>query len=334
MPTPSRPEITVFGEAMIELSELKADQARLGVAGDCFNVSVYMARAGLGVTFASAVGDDPMSDRVVDAFQAEGIDTSLVLQTPRKAPGLYAVNLDDQGERSFTYWRENSAARTFFQHPDSATVQNKVANASHLYLSGITLSIFSERDLQTLIDLVARAADHGCTIVFDTNYRPNGWHHKTQARAAIGRILPYVTTALPTLEDEMALYGFETVQDCVAFWQAAGAKEIVVKSGPKGAYTQADGWIAPPQVIKPTDTTGAGDSFNGAYLAARLRGHSITQAVTMAHQLAGQVIKSPGAILPRLPSSASSSGPSSSLSSGASSALPTDTPTVGRAVPK
>ena len=148
--------------------------------------------------------------------------------------------------------------------------------------------------------MVKNIRENGGAVAFDTNFRIAGWSSREEAKAAIADIAPFVSIVLPTFEDEVDLYGIEGVDDCVAHWRDSGAEEIVVKAGPKGAYLGDGGWVPPPTVIdSPVDTTGAGDSFNGAYLAARLRGVPPRQAAEHSHDLAAQVLMSPGAILPR-----------------------------------
>ena len=86
-------------------------------------------------------------------------------------------------------------------------------------------------------------------------------------------------------------------KNCAARWHGAGADEVVVKAGELGAYSTETGWIAPPQKVAPVDTTGAGDSFNGAYLAARIQGMSVAEAIMQGHALTAKVLLTNGAII-------------------------------------
>ena len=289
--------VYVFGEAMIELSGVEGDTARIGVAGDTFNTAVYLSRSGIKARYVSALGDDNFSLRIFGALRAEKIGASDCVIVPDTALGLYAIDLDADGERSFTYWRSNSAAKRFFDRAESGKIIGKMKQAQTLYLSGITLSIFSAGDREKTVDIARAIKTAGGQVVFDTNYRPRGWASKNEARTAVNAIMPHVTTALLTWEDEQELFGDESAEDCAARWHAAGAKEVIVKAGARGAYCQRTGWVPPPRVIKPIDTTGAGDSFNGAYLAARLSGADIEAAIIRGHELAAKVLMTTGAIL-------------------------------------
>ena len=289
--------VIVFGEAMIELSEVQNTTACLGVAGDTFNTAVYLARLGIDVQYVTALGDDPFSARIVTSLQAENIDTSSVIIIPNKTPGLYAIDLDAYGERTFTYWRSDSAAKQFFNTLGAGKIIKDMTNAKTLYLSGITLSIFDEASRTEITKLLKTIHSAGRQVVFDTNYRVSGWKSKATAISAIEAIMPFVTIALPTWEDEKQLFGDDNVEACAARWHAAGAHEVIIKAGQRGAFSVETGWVAPPRELKPIDTTGAGDSFNGAYLAARLSGASIKQAIMKGHELATKVIMTNGAIL-------------------------------------
>ena len=290
--------VVVFGEAMIELSDMIDDRAKIDVAGDTFNTAVYMSRSGASVHYVTALGVDPFSDRIRSRLTLENVDSEFVVHLNDKIPGLYAIRTDERGERSFSYWRSESAARHFFTSEEAASVFARIAEARLFYFSGITLSIFSGEDRKKIVRLIETIRQNGGVVAFDTNFRASGWSSQLEASAAIGQVAPYVSIALPTLEDEIDLFGFQSVEECVDHWQGAGAEEIAVKAGPKGAYLSGVGWIEPPEVIqKPVDTTGAGDSFNGAYLAARLSGSIARDAAMAAHQLAAKVLKSPGAII-------------------------------------
>ena len=122
--------IIVVGEGMIELSRAGADSWRLGYGGDTLNTAVHLARLGADVSYFTALGNDPFSEDLRQAWRSEGVDTSLILTDPSRRPGLYAITNDPDGERRFTYWRGESAARGLFALPgiDSALALVKEAD--------------------------------------------------------------------------------------------------------------------------------------------------------------------------------------------------------------
>jgi 2-dehydro-3-deoxygluconokinase len=275
----------------------------MGFAGDTANVAVYCARGGVSAAYLSAVGDDPHSAQMRAFLGAEGVDCSLVLTHPTRVPGLYAIHTDAQGERSFTYWREQSAAREFFALPGAADALDKAAGARMLYLSGITLSLFSEAGRAKVADLAAKVRQRGGEVVFDGNYRPRGWPDAAAARAAFAQIAPHCSVVLPTFEDEAALFGDSDPLDTIARWHSSGARLVVVKLGRAGALLSRTGdavrSIPCPEPKAARDTTGAGDSFNAAFLTTLLGGAEPEAAVLAGHRLAGEVVMHSGAIIPR-----------------------------------
>jgi len=235
------------------------------------------------------------------AWRAEGVATDEVLRLRGRVPGLYMIERDGRGERSFLYWRDRAPAREFFEHADDAALE-RLARFDWLYFSGISLSLYGDAGRVRLLELLTTARRRGGRVAFDGNYRPRGWSDAASARRAFESILPLVDLALPTLEDEQALFGDADVAACIARLRAAGVAEIVVKRGGLGCLIQAEGRIAevpPPKVVQPVDTTAAGDSFNAGYMAARFNGASPIEAARAGHRLAGAVIMLPGAVIPR-----------------------------------
>ena len=118
--------------------------SRVGFAGDTFNAAVYLKRSApeVQVAYVTALGTDPLSARMTAAFEAEGLDTGLIERRADRVPGLYAISLDDKGERSFTYWRDASAARTLFLPPAEVNPRS-LKDFDLVYLSGITLAILA-----------------------------------------------------------------------------------------------------------------------------------------------------------------------------------------------
>jgi 2-dehydro-3-deoxygluconokinase len=290
------------GECMLELTGRLGNGARLAYGGDTLNTALYLSRLGLRTEYVTAVGTDPWSDDLVNAWADEGVGTGCVLRHPSRTVGLYAVRTDDAGERTFTYWRSESAARALFQLAEVGRVEEALANADLLYLSGISLSLFDASERARLVAVAQSVRRRGGRVAFDPNYRPRGWSSPEAARTAIDALAPFVSTALPTFEDEAALRGDADPRATARRWRDAGADEVVVKLGPEGALVAwADGErrLAPPSVVAPVDTTGAGDSFNAGYLFCRWKGCAPPDAAAFGARLAGEVIRHPGAIVPR-----------------------------------
>ena len=291
------------GEVMVELARQNDGRFGIGCGGDTFNTAVYLARAGIEVAYASALGDDRYSDDIVAMAKAEGIATDLVLRVPGRLPGLYLIETDAKGERSFSYWRDASPARELFEMAEWGRIAEAMMTARLIYFSGITLSLYSNTGLGRFLAVVELARKNGAKIAFDGNFRPRGWKGDLpRTRTVFAEALKRVDLALPTYDDEAVLWGDPSPEATIERMQAFGISEIVVKNGPNTALVSVGGQtehVPVPEVVEPVDTTAAGDSFNAGYLAARLSGENPAGAATAAHRLAAEKVRHRGAIMPR-----------------------------------
>lgn len=293
--------IVSIGECMLELSGKGGEDWRLGFAGDTLN-TLWALRALTGpehaANYISAFGDDPFSRDQIAFFRANGIGIGQSPIIAGARPGLYAITLTG-AERSFTYWRNDSAARQLASDP--ARLAKSLENQALLYFSGITLAILDPAARKALIEAVHAARNAGSLVAFDANYRPRLWKSPEEARTAIEAALSVTDIALPTFPDEQNLYGDASPEATTARLSAAGVREIVVKNGELPAMICHNGKVESVpavHVATPVDTTGAGDSFNGSYLAARLVGLPPVEAARRAHAVAAAVVQVRGALAP------------------------------------
>jgi 2-dehydro-3-deoxygluconokinase len=292
--------VIAIGECMLELVRV-GDGWQLNYAGDAFNTALTLRRLDVPVAFLSALGTDPFSLEMRAGWLREQIDTSMVLTDPTRLPGLYAIRTDADGERSFYYWRERSAVRRLFELPGIEAAVARVRDAGVLYLSGITLSLFKDEERTRLLEIARAVRAGGGRVVFDPNYRAAGWPDQHAARCAFEALAGAASIVLPTFADENLLFGDVTAERTAQRYQALGADEVVVKRAARGCLVAAGAqceYLAPRSAVRAVDTTGAGDAFNAAYLAARLAGRSSSEAARAGNMLAGEVVRYPGAILP------------------------------------
>ncbi|MEI9409417.1 sugar kinase [Mesorhizobium salmacidum] len=291
--------VASIGECMLELSGQTGPNWRMGFAGDTFNTlwALHALSPDRPATYVSAFGDDPFSQGQIAFFAENGIGIGSSPVIPGARPGLYAITLTG-AERSFTYWRSDAAARQLASDP--AALSKNLENQELVYFSGITLAILDEAPRKALLAAVAKARSAGSLIAFDPNYRPRLWRRREDARAAIVEALAVTDIALPTFPDEQTLFGDDTPQ-ATADRLGQLVREVVVKNGEAPALIAEGGAlreVAAIHVAVPVDTTGAGDSFNGGYLAARLAGHSPQEAARRAHRVAAAVVQVRGALAP------------------------------------
>lgn len=294
----SAPRITLIGEGMVELSQRPDGGWSLGYGGDMLNCAIHLARLGCKSAFASALGSDIVSKQLRKDWRDEGLDVSAVLTDESHQPGLYAISLDEHGERSFVYWRGQSAARRMFALNDSGRIRTAALDGDWLCFSLITLAILPEEGRTALLGLAREMRARGGRVAFDGNYRAGLWDSAGAAADVRNAAIACADIGLPTLDDERALSGSAHAAAVAEHWAKLGCNEVVVKLGADGCYLSDGQYIAPPEQLKPTDTSGAGDAFDAGYLGARLRGLSTAEAAPFGHRLAGWNIMRNGAIPP------------------------------------
>jgi 2-dehydro-3-deoxygluconokinase len=303
--------IAAMGECMAEFAPLSSSGYQLGFAGDTYNTAVYLKRL-LGnyhaVSYVTCVGDDDLSVQMLDHIREEGIDTKLCFVEKGASIGAYLISNTDKGERRFTYWRKHSAATYLLDNKRYDTLLRDLARFDLIYVSGISLAILTSENRQRLLSLL-RELD--VPLAFDPNYRPQLWRDVDEASEVCANTAAISQYLLTTYDDDQQMWGVDSPMAALKYWQSHSNAEIVIKNGSNEAFfsegshrdtpapsVTAPSSIAPSRTIAPKDTTGAGDSFNAAYLASRLRGENMQTAVAKAHDLAAQVITFQGAILP------------------------------------
>ncbi len=294
-------QISAIGECMVELARRADGAFSLAVGGDTYNTAIYLARLSAKVAYLTAVGDDPYSELIIANARREGVETGLIRQLPGRTPGLYLIETRD-GERTFWYWRETSPARQLLELPSADATLNELRAARWIYLSGITLSIYGAQSRDRLAACLTAAKQAGTRVVMDSNFRRRGWHGDLAAvQDVYKRFWSLADIALPTFEDEQLLWGDGNPGDTLRRLVGLGVNEICIKNGQSPATVLWRGLASeiPCETdVRPIDTTAAGDSFNAAYLGARIAGRTPDEAARAGHKLAAVVIRHRGAIAP------------------------------------
>lgn len=287
-----------IGECMVELAPGETPGHIIqGFAGDTFNTLWYLKRLRPDIVccYLTGVGSDPLSDQFVDMMTAEGIDISGVHRSDDQTMGLYMISLQD-GERSFSYWRSQSAARGL---ANSLTrLRSVLEGADMVYLSGITLAIVPEPARLRLFQAIGEARARGARLVFDPNLRPTLWESASVMRSWVSKLAGVSDIVLPSFEDEAQYFGDATPAQTLERYGTSDV--IVVKNGAEEILWQAGGsrgCFAPAQSLKPVDTTAAGDSFNAGFLSGLDQGFAMDACLGLASRLAGHVISHRGALV-------------------------------------
>ncbi|MCT8161733.1 sugar kinase [Pseudoruegeria sp. SHC-113] len=296
-------KIACVGEVMIELIAGQDGSALLGVAGDTYNTAVYMARglkgSGASVSYVTALGQDPYSGRILSAIESHGIGTEAIERRAEMMPGLYAIDTDEHGERSFSYWRSTAAARTLFSEPCDVPLE-RLNDYDLVLISGISMAILPPAVRARIMAWAEAFSAAGGTLAYDSNHRPRLWESADVAREVNAAMWARADIALPSVDDEMALYGDADGAAVVARLRGYGVDRGALKRGAEGPLDLSTGNTPEglPQVEKVIDSTAAGDSFNAGFLAAVARGQSDLDAAKAGHVLAAKVICHRGAIIP------------------------------------
>ena len=300
-------KIGCIGEAMVELSlgtgNSNDNDISLGYAGDTLNTAIYLKRLfgnSAEVSYCTVLGNDPLSARLIKFIESESIDTNTISRSEQRGVGIYSISTDTKGERTFNYWRDNSAARTLFSDGDF----NALNSFDVVYFSAITLAILPDNvRLQLLEKLAALRAENNTTVVFDSNYRPALWESQTAAKNIIGKAWSITDIALPSVDDEFAIFEEPNEATIVERFNNYGVSTGALKRGaagplPLGSNTQDHANINYPSIEKVVDSTAAGDSFNAGFLYTWLSENDHSAALLTGHNCAATVIGYAGAIVP------------------------------------
>ena len=324
-------KIFLLGECMIELMSAHSTATTQAIraadktatskmlhqsfAGDVFNTAVYLKRLfpAIDTQFVTAIGNDNFSDDMLDYFHQHALSTDFVFRNVAKTPGLYAIQLDEYGERSFSYWRSDSAARTLMSFIDDTvtkTITNAICQGDIFFFSGVSLAVILPEDRPKFWSFVQTLKDAGVRIAFDLNYRARLWQSNEEAQLAFKQAFAVADILLPGVDDFAQIFDLKNsmpestmkseVEQIIAFFQDYDYQELVIKNGEKNVYCVSGNQqhvVDVTPVSSVVDTTSAGDSFNGAYLGARMAGSSIPQAVALANKVAAFVIQHKGAIV-------------------------------------
>lgn len=289
-------DILSIGEAMVELScEGNLRQAQnfsRSFGGDTFNTAMAARRLGSSVAYITRLGNDAFGQAVQETILKEGIQIANP-KAPRGTTGLYFASIDSQAEREFCYYRKDSAASLI--GPED--VSEEFIQASKIvYASGISMAI-SESSCQAVIKAFELAQKHNVMTAFDPNYREALWGGSEKAIDAFNEILPLVDILLPSFPSDTAnIIDFQRPEQVIDYFLFKGVKLVAAKVGAAGAYVGYKQEIqhVPALNVKPVDTTGAGDAFNGGFLHGLAQGEPLLQCARLGNVTAGLKILNRG----------------------------------------
>ncbi|KAB8140636.1 sugar kinase [Chloroflexia bacterium SDU3-3] len=279
------PEIVTLGETMAVLyppDPVRLDDTaalKIDIGGAESNLAIALCRLGLSARFISKVGGDPFGARIRSTLEREGVDTAYLLTDPAAPTGVFFREWLPDGERRVYYYRKSSAAS---QLAPADLTPEMFSSARLLHLTGITPAL-GGACAETVVRAAQLAKQAGALVSFDPNYRARLWS-PAQAREALLPIMRLADIILLGHEDAAAVLGTTDEQESIAASHACGAGLVVLKLSERGAIASEGGRqvAAPAEFVEsPVDPVGAGDGFNAGFLAARLRGRGLEEALRM-----------------------------------------------------
>src|SRR5215218_5651610 len=254
---------------IVTLGEVVSDIERGLVArpgGAPANVAVAASRLGAEAAFVGSVGEDLLGDFILRALESEGVDTSGVGRQPQPTrTSLAFVEIDESGDRAFTFYRSSPAADELLS-PEDVT-ENLVSGASFVNFGSIPLIREPVRSATHRIAELAREQE--IPVAFDANFREHLWESAEAAREAVDPLLD-LSTIVKLGDDEFApLLGTDDIQEAAGMLLDRGVSLVLVSKGPEGAFYAArafSGEVPAFDVGEIVDATGAGDAFLAAVL--------------------------------------------------------------------
>jgi len=290
-------DVTALGEPMLEFAELPGEappRFLQGFGGDTANAIVAAARQGARAAYVTRLGEDAFGDRFVDLWTREGVATDGVVRDPEAPTGVYFISYGEGGH-AFTYYRRGSAASRM--RPESLPLE-LIAASRVLHVSGISQAI-SDSACDAVFAAIAHARASGNRVTYDPNVRPKLWP-RDRARAVVLETVARCDVCLPSLEDANVLFGEQSADAHVDALLARGAPLVVLKLGAEGALVadaQGRERIAG-HAVDAVDATGAGDTFDGTFLARWSTGSDARSAVREANAAAALSTLGRGAVAP------------------------------------
>ncbi len=291
----AQPEIVCMGEPMVEFNQID-DSGRylFGHGGDTSNCAVAAARAGASTGYFTAIGQDEFGDSFMRMWAANGVDASEVVRNGEAHTGVYFVSHGKEGH-VFSYLRAGSAASRM--RPQDLP-RDYIGGARILHLSGISMAI-SASACDAVLEAIDVARRAGVLVSFDTNLRLRLWPLE-RARVLIEAAMAKADIALPGMEDAHQLTGLTDPDAIADHYLRLGAKLVALTLGKEGSL------IATPDerrrvagiVVDAVDATGAGDTFDGNFLADYLRHGDPFRAGRFANAAAALSTRGYGAVAP------------------------------------
>ena len=290
---------------MIELNgdisslENNSSNIKINFGGDTYNSAVYFSRLTNNKTntfYSTALGKDNFSKKMISRFKNENIKCDYIRTDGENPPGLYSIEINEKGERSFSYWRDQSPSKYIFLGSKGKKLVKDINNADVFYYTGISAGILDEKQRKDLIKIGSTATICG----FDFNYRSQLHYNKKVSQLLFNEINNRVDIHFVSFDDARELFKiknpleiFEIINEKKNLILIRYKNSIIFKNKQQEIKTVT---VPHGEVV---DTTAAGDAFNGSFLAIinNNKNVSVEENILISHSVTREVIKHRGAII-------------------------------------
>ena len=289
-------DIICMGEAMVEFNEQDPGMFLQGFGGDTSNCAIAASRQGARSGYLSVLGDDVFGDRLLELWSKEGVDSTFIQRDATKSTGHYFVTHDggDDGHR-FSYHRAGSAASAM----QAANLPLQYLQSAKFFQASAISQAISDEMRECVSQAMRCARKAGVSVAYDTNLRLQLWPLE-QAQQVIHDAMADCDIVLPGYDDAVALTGLKNADDIVDFYLALGPSIVALSMGKDGvlvAENEQREHVAG-FVVEARDATGAGDTFDGAFLSELAAGRDVFSAARYANAAAALSTTGYGAVAP------------------------------------
>ena len=297
-------KVIVIGDACVDMlirlpdrksekTDLKNSVPQLHGGGSAANVAVALARLGKPVSLIGAVGDDGYGRWVLNELNRKGVDVRYISTVHDAFTPMVIALIETDGERMMVVWPPEGGAQTQIQK--DAVDPVLISSASWLHTTGMCLRTSPSRDSVLYAMKLAREA--GVMVSLDLNLRLELLGLDDSTRETFERAIELSDVVFGQAEEEiMPIAGKDSI-DASARYLCNGKRMVIVRQGSKGVLvvTQKETFHLPAFQTKVVDTLGAGDAFNGGFIAARLANLGLKEAVKWGNAVAAFKIGRAGA---------------------------------------
>lgn len=264
-----------IGEALIDfIPEVKGQRLKdvpsfTRVAGGApANVAGAVTKLGIPSKFLTKLGDDPFGDYIVEVLDEAGIDTSHIKRDKEAETALAFVSLASDGNRDFKFYRKNSADLRYSVYDIEPDVLD---DCGMIHFCSVDLVNSPMKDAHKKLIDMANGKD--VLVSFDPNLRFSLWDDLQELKETVNEFLPFADIIKISDEELEFITGHTDIREAVSDLLNGRTKYVIYTKGKDGAeiYTKHGMTEAPGYSIDVRDTTGAGDSFIGAFLYQLLR---------------------------------------------------------------